>query len=84
MNEEFLKFHGNLFSKEDKIFDKLTNIVMQKTNHEFPKEVIACLVRTRTYIRLRKVNKEIIENNMRRKQCKKIYKLSNRLSQDNE
>ncbi|KYQ46751.1 hypothetical protein ALC60_14272, partial [Trachymyrmex zeteki] len=40
MNEEFLKFHGNLFSKEDKIFEKLTNIVMQKTNHKFPKEVL--------------------------------------------
>jgi len=48
MNEEFFKFHGTFFSKEDKIFDKLTNIVLIKTNNNFAKEVIACLVRTKT------------------------------------
>jgi len=54
-------------SKEDKIFYKLTNfsIIMLNTNHEFPKEVIACLIRTRTYIKLRKINKEIVENNIK-------------------
>ncbi|KYN35754.1 hypothetical protein ALC56_09905, partial [Trachymyrmex septentrionalis] len=67
MNEEFLKFHGNFLNKEDNIFDKLTSIIMLKTNHEFPKEVIACLVRTRTYIRLRKINKEIVESNIHKK-----------------
>lgn len=54
MNEEFHKFHGNFFNKESKIFDTLTDIVCRKTNNNFPREVIACLVRTRTYIRLRK------------------------------
>lgn len=78
MNDEFLKIHGNDFSKENKIFDKLTNIVCQKTNNNIPQEVIACLVRTRTYIRLRKKNKEIVQNNNIKKKNKKMYKLSNK------
>lgn len=78
MNEEFLKFHGTFFSKEDKIFHKLTNIVLMKTNNNFAKEIIACLVRTRTYIRLRKFNKDITENNMHKKQSKKLYKICNK------
>ena len=45
MNEEFEKFHGNFFSLENKIFDKLTDIVYTRVN-KFPKKVIACLVRT--------------------------------------
>lgn len=49
MNEEFEKFNGNFLNNESKIFDKLTDIVCEKTNNEFPKKVIACLVRTRTY-----------------------------------
>lgn len=70
-DDEFIKFHGDVFSKEDKIFDNLTNIVCQKVNNNFPKEVIACLVRTRTYIRLRKINKEIVQNNNEKKKGKK-------------
>lgn len=60
MEEEFKKFHDTSFSIEDKIFDKLTNIVCLKSNYSVPKEVVACLVRTRTYIRLRKKNREIV------------------------
>lgn len=78
MDEEFIKFHGTSFSKEDKIFDKLTNIVLMKTNNNFPKEAIACLVRTRTYIRLRKMNKDIIQNNLHKKNSKKLYRISNK------
>lgn len=77
MNEEFNKFHGDLFSRESKIFDKLTNIVLEKLNNNFPKQVIACLVRTRTYIRLRAKNKEIVLNDFAKKLDKKMYKLSN-------
>lgn len=58
MNEEFQKFHGNFFNKESKIFDKLTDIVCEKPNNNFPRKVIACLVRTRTFIRLRKKKKK--------------------------
>lgn len=78
MEQEFQKFHGNFFNKESKIFDKLTDIVCIKTNNMFPKQVIACLVRTRTYIRLRKINKEITQNNYMKKKNKKLYKLCNK------
>lgn len=65
MNKVFEKFHSNAFSREANIFNTLTHtdIVCAKTNNNFPKKVIACLVRTCTYIRLRKINKEIVENN---------------------
>lgn len=75
---EFLKFHGTSFSKENKIFDKITDVVCFKNNYCVPREVVACLVRTRTYIRLRKINKEIILNNIMKKKAKKIRKLSNK------
>lgn len=50
MNHEFEKFHGNFFNQESKIFDKLTDIVCKQINYKFPEKVIACLVRTRTYM----------------------------------
>ena len=78
MNNEFEKFHGVFFNKEAKIFQKLTDIVCKKINYEFPEKVIACLVRTRTYIRLRKINKDIVINNYNKKHNKKMYKFSNK------
>jgi len=81
MENEFHKFHGNFFNKQSKIFDKLTHIVCTKTNNNFPRQVIACLVRTRTYIRLRKINKDITQNNLMRKKSKKLYKLCNKENQ---
>jgi hypothetical protein len=77
MEKEFRIFHGDSFSKESHIFDKLINIVCKKTNNKFSKDVIGCLVRTRTYIRLRKINKEITNNNFMKKK-KKLYKLCNK------
>lgn len=50
MNNEFILFHGDFFDQENKIFDKLTQIVCLKINNSVPKEVVACLVRTRTYV----------------------------------
>jgi len=55
MNVEFQKYHGQFFHLEDKIFDKLTSIVCAKIKNKFPIEVVACLMRTRTYIRIRKL-----------------------------
>ena len=78
MDEELNKFHGNSFSKESKIFDKLTIIVCHKTNNMFQKEVIACLVRTRTYIKLKKMNKDIVENNLLKKRSNKMFKICNK------
>ncbi|KYN06197.1 hypothetical protein ALC62_02859, partial [Cyphomyrmex costatus] len=64
---EFHKFHGNFFNLESKIFDKLSTIVCTKLQNTFPPEVIACLVRTRTYIRIRNINKKIAINNNQKK-----------------
>lgn len=70
MNKEFIVFHGDFLNKTNKIFDKLTQIVCMKTNNSFPREFVACLVRTRTYIRLRKLNKDIKINNSIKKHQK--------------
>lgn len=77
MNTE-LQFHGNSFNKEKYIFDKLTDIVSEKIGNSFPRKVIACLVRTRTYIRLRTMNKEIANNNLIKQRSKKMYKICNK------
>ncbi|KYN09765.1 hypothetical protein ALC57_18111 [Trachymyrmex cornetzi] len=77
MNREFENFHGNFFNRESNIFDKLTDIVCTKLNN-FPKNVIACLVRTRTYIRLREFNKKIVENNSLKKKANKMYRICNK------
>lgn len=78
MNEEFIKFHGRLFSKECHIFDKLTSIICAKVS--FPVCVIACLVRTRTYIRLRLINQKIKQQNCIKKDKKKIKHMCNKQS----
>lgn len=78
MNREFENFHGNFFNRESNIFDNLTDIVCTKLNNNFPQKVISCLVRTRTYIRLRKLNKEIVANNYLKKKCNKTYKICNK------
>jgi len=78
MNEEFIKFHGCLFSKESGIFDKLTSITCAKVS--FPACIIACLVRTRTYIRLRQINQKIKQQNCTRKAKKKFKHMCNKQS----
>jgi len=55
MNAEFLAFHGSGLSREPHIFDKVTDLVLDKINNFLPRNVIECLVRTRTYIRLRHI-----------------------------
>ncbi|EZA46783.1 hypothetical protein X777_01910 [Ooceraea biroi] len=61
MEKEFILFHGTFdLSKETGIFRKVTKLVKEKINGKFnvPEDVILCLVRTRTYIRLRKINEK--------------------------
>jgi len=76
MNAEFLSFHGTSFNLENKIFDKVTKKVCAKIN-TFPAEVIACLVRTRSYIRLRHINNKIKMNNASKKSKRKTKKMCN-------
>jgi len=71
MNAEFLTFHGNGLSREPFIFDKVTERVSKKINNSLPRDVLACLVRIRTYIRLRHINLEIKRRILLKKSGKK-------------
>lgn len=82
MDAEFIKFHGPLLNKESKIFDKLTAIILQKISGAFPQKVIACLVRTRTYIRLRNQNLKIKQDNCTLKNKKKTKHMTNKIMQN--
>lgn len=83
MNEEFQNFMA-IFSIKKPIFDKLTDIVREKMNNNFPRKVIVCLMRTRTYIRLKEKNKEIVENNLIKRRNRKMYKLCNKKNIENK
>lgn len=56
----FNNFHGNYLSDETKIFSKVATLVNKqiKENNKIPWDVLMCLVRTRTYIRLKIINKQ--------------------------
>lgn len=59
MENLFVDFHGNRLSKVDGIMKKLTKSLMEKIKPlciNLPMEVIQCLVRTRTFIRLNNLN----------------------------
>lgn len=50
---EFYQMHGNSLSKEEKIFELLSRrTIAQIASNTIPYEVVLCLSRTRTYIRL--------------------------------
>ena len=56
----FNDFHNDSLSNTNLIFQKVAALVKEKINVVFliPDEVLLCLVRTRTYIRLRELNKK--------------------------
>lgn len=58
MDNIFSKFHSDSLSKEDLIFDKVTKSTIEQLTFEIPYEVVHCLTRTRTYIRLRELNRK--------------------------
>lgn len=72
MDDVFEEFHGpnQLKPKTKHIFQKVADLVMQK-NDSVPRDALLCLVRTRTYIRLRKWDMEIREQNGFKKTGKK-------------
>lgn len=59
----FNDFHGDYLSDENMIFTKVAGIVKQKIEDkcEIPDEALLCFVRTRTYIRLKIINKERLD-----------------------
>jgi hypothetical protein len=73
----FNNFHGEYFSKEDYVIQKVINLI--KKDNEYlnciPEEVLQCLVRTRTYIRVREINKKQYLKNDERRKNKKMKKI---------
>lgn len=77
MNIEFAKYHGSSLNKENLVFQNLAKIIEPQLKIKIPREALLCLIRTRTYIRLREINRAIAIANHRRKQ-KKMSKLTNK------
>ena len=76
VNMEFEKFHGASLRKDKFIFQILERLTSSKLNVDIPKEVILCLIRTRTYIRLNELNKALVSESRKRK--KKMMKFTNK------
>ncbi|KYM97511.1 hypothetical protein ALC62_11805 [Cyphomyrmex costatus] len=70
MNIEFNKYHGSSLNKENFIFKTLAQIIQPKLKIKILEEILLCLIRTRTYIRVREINRTIAFKNHRRKQKK--------------
>lgn len=65
MNKIFEQFHGtSTLSTSMWIFKTFTKLTMKEMPEEcnIPEEVMPCLVRTRTYIRLREMNKKFVSD----------------------
>lgn len=72
METEFQKMHGNTLSREKGIFKTLTQRTIQKIENPIPYDALHCLCRTRTYIRLREINKQISFHNLKNRMEKKL------------
>lgn len=81
MNNVFLKYHPeSSLRKEPWIFKTVANIVEDELKNitQIPREVLSCLVRTRTYIRVRIINKQFQMKKQQAKDTKKMTKFTNR------
>ncbi|XP_024889181.1 uncharacterized protein LOC112465712 isoform X1 [Temnothorax curvispinosus] len=77
MNIEFAKYHGSSLNKENLIFQNLAKIIEPQLKIKIPREALLCLIRTRTYIRLREMNRAIAIANHRQKR-RKMSKFTNK------
>jgi len=78
MNTEFSKYHGSKLKKDKFIFKKLADkIEIMLKPIKLPREVLLCLVRTRTYIRVRIINHKIAVKNRFKNKKKKLIKFTN-------
>jgi hypothetical protein len=73
----FNDIHKNSLSKDKFIFDTVTDRTLEKLQDKLPHEVIHCLARTRTYIRLREINKKISFDNCKKRLDRKMKKFTN-------
>ncbi|KYN50328.1 hypothetical protein ALC62_12636, partial [Cyphomyrmex costatus] len=79
MNIEFEDFHKTWIHKDPWIFKTVADRTEAKMiNTQILREVLLCLVRTRTYIRVRNINKKIFTHNYKIKHNKKMSKFTNR------
>lgn len=77
MNQIFKQFHGtSTLSKSMWIFKTVTKLTMKIMPEEYniSEEAMLCLVRTRTYIRLRETNKMYISDVKNKRKYKKVSK----------
>lgn len=58
---DFFKLHANHISNEQRIMKQLLDIVLPKVSFlNIPLEVIQCLIRTRSFIRLNNLNSTLL------------------------
>lgn len=61
LEKDFHNYHGKDLAKSLYVFKKLYDIILPKVKeYGIPDEVLYCLIRTRTYIRLNNLNKTLI------------------------
>lgn len=77
LEKYFIELHGNSLSKAPNIIKILSNTLSTKIkNLDLPDEVIQCLVRTRTYIRLNNLNKDILNRQFKKFEKNKKQKFT--------
>ncbi|XP_011881585.1 PREDICTED: uncharacterized protein LOC105569599 [Vollenhovia emeryi] len=80
MEKLFQDYHGSSICKEPWIFNTLASKIIELQDKNclvIPKKVLLCLIRTRTYIRVRELNKKLKSDAYKRKKIKKISKITN-------
>lgn len=78
LESEFNIMHGTSLSSGKYLFKKLAERTISKLpGNTIPYEVILCLSRTRTYIRLRDLNRKISFENCKKRLEKKLSKFTN-------
>ena len=76
METLFLAYHGPEIKKEPKIIQNIVNLVKMNIDcMSVPDEVLTCLVRTRTYIRIREMNKVHYQDSLKHKGLRKMKKI---------
>ncbi|CAI6359887.1 unnamed protein product [Macrosiphum euphorbiae] len=60
MESDFKMLHGDKLSKSSGIMTTLSSMIKSNIQHlNLPQEVVMCMVRTRTFIRLNNMNREL-------------------------
>lgn len=73
----FKEIHKDSLSNEPNIFKKLMKTVKPHIEYlGIPEEVIQCIIRTRTYIRLNNLNRKIMDQQFKKKDKQKTQKFT--------